>query len=737
MAMNGEHDSVQAEIAGDRPLTANSLDRLGFAELAGRFATALVDRTSRDGVVVGLEGTWGSGKSSLLSLIVAELDAMPEGRKPVTVPFSPWLIGNRDALLTTLFSLLASAVDQIELDAGNATGTTVSAAKRLAGDLRKFGSYLGALAPAASLASLAGLPGAALAEKALQAAGELSKQDAVSLDLEKTKHRIDAALRKLDRRIIITIDDVDRLEPEEIAEVLRLARSVADFHNVTYVLCYDPDIVAEAVKTAMRIESGRAYLEKIVQVAIRVPAPEPFALRAMFSDGLAAFLEEDDEATTRRLASVVDVEGGRWLKTPRAVNRALDAIRFVWPVLQGRVDPADLIWLQLTRLGNSDLYNWVETYSATMAAVASGRVSLGRNAASKAATTLTGAFESLGLSADEERLRLREFLPGIGLGSGTAEEPSVYQEVSERDRLAAISGRRLASPDHWRLYFALANPTGAIVEQDYDDLWNALDEDETAAKEVIRKWLATPTSTPVRKAEVMLDRLRGASPDKLDPERSRTLITVLADVLDEPLAVADLNAFLGPTCWREAEYLLSVLRDRIGQQAGAYLVNAFRHGSAIGWLTYVYRSETFSHGRHGDQRRPVHEWILTEAEWDEVSAIMNARYSAMGISGIMATPDPLSALYAWIQGGGATEAQAAVRAWVADDARLLTFLENTLTTVRSSSEGTTNVIRRQNLEAFLDPHELKARVDALAGTEGPLRAQAEEMLTRINRSRTF
>lgn len=735
--MNEASDATRVDMAGDRPLTAPAQDRLSFSELAKHLAVALVGRATGDGLVVGLEGAWGSGKSSLLALTTAALDALPPLSRPATVAFSPWLIGNRDALLTALFTQLASAVDRMELEAGDATGTSVTAMKDLAGELRRYGGYLGALAPVASLAALVGVPGATLAEKGLKATAEMAKRSAAPPDLEGTKAKIDMALRKLGRRIIVTIDDVDRLEPGEIAEVLRLVRSVADFHNVTYVLCYDPAIVAEAVKTAMKIESGRAYLEKIVQIAIRVPAPEPFALRAMFSDGLAEFIEITDEGVRRRLASVVDVEGGRWLSTPRAVNRTLDAIRFVWPILRDRVDVGDLVWLQLTRLGNPDLFDWVEAYVATMAAVATGRVMLGRNAAAKSAATLTDALSSSGLAVDEGRMRLKEFLPGIGVEAGTAEKPPIYGDVSERDRLAAIAGRRLSSPDHWRLYFALANPNGAILERDYDALWAALDKGKDAAIEVFTGWLGTQAGTPSHKAEVMLDRLRGSSPDSLTPDRSKVLIAALADVLDDPRAVGDVRAFLGPSCWREGEYLLQVLRGRIGEGAGGVLLDAFRDGAATGWLTYLFRSETFSHGRYGDQRRPEREWLLTEHEWEHAAAAMLARYASLGMGAILATPDPLSLLYGWIQGGGAEQARTAVEDWTADDGRLLEFLGDVGSTLRSSTDGDTQIIRRENLEAFFDVEALRGRVTALANAAGPLQEQAKEILKRIDQGRSF
>lgn len=733
--LEDRQDQRDVGVTGDRPLEVGDADMLGFSELAERFAAALIDRASRDGIVVGLEGAWGSGKSSLLALTTGVLESMPEKRRPQILSFRPWLIGNRDALLTALFAELANTVDAMKYEAGDATGVTVAAMKKLAEDMRRYGGYLGAFAPAASLASLAGVPGAGLLEKGLKAFREHAKGDKKQPSLAATKSSIDATLKRINRRIIVMIDDVDRLEPAEIAEMLRLVRSVADFHNVVYVLCYDPDIVAEAVETAMRISSGRAYLEKIVQIGVRVPAPEPFALRRMFSVGLADFLDVEDVGVERRLANVVDVEGGRWLVTPRAVNRTLDALRFLWPALRQRVDAADMVWLQLTKIGNPTLYGWIEDYSAAMAA-AGGRVSLGANAAVRAMERLTDAL-GRGGDMDEACRRLREFLPGVGVGTASERNPVLYQDVGEDDRSAAIAGQRLASPDHYRLYFALSAPTGAIVEADFAALWSALDNGQEPAIALLSQWVLVSSPAQGTKTELILARLRGMPAEALNKSRSTALLASLADFLDHPLAVGNVDAFLGPPCWRAAENLLPVLRERMGGDAREHLLEAFAQGSAIGWLTYLLRSETFAHGRFGDQSRPEDEWLLTDHEYDEVVPVMHARYAALGASGVLATPDPLSTLFAWSQSGAENEARSAVEGYIADDDRLVDLLERVASTVRSSSEGDYLVIRRETLEAFMDTPTIYSRISALAAGSGPLSERAAEVKHRLDRGQRF
>src|SRR5690606_28564047 len=101
-------------------------------------------------------------------------------------------------------------------------------------------------------------------------------------------------------------------------EVLRLVRAVVDFPNVIYVLCYSREIIAKNLSTALHIEKGEEFLEKIIQVRFSVPHPEAFDLRRMFRHDLQLLyptLLDSERPRSRalmdRLAHVIDTEGGR------------------------------------------------------------------------------------------------------------------------------------------------------------------------------------------------------------------------------------------------------------------------------------------------------------------------------------------------------------------------------------------------------------------------------------------
>jgi predicted KAP-like P-loop ATPase len=361
-------------VKGDRALSSGDKDKLGFREIAKRIATSLVDRASEDGLVIGVEGAWGSGKSSLLFLIGDELGKLPNDQKPTVINFRPWLIGNRDALITSLFGELSRQLDQVALNAGDATRVSVAKAKEAAEALR---SFMNGLSRAGSVIEFAGealrIGPLKLVGKGARAAGDAAGKKPASPPLSELKDKLVKSLRDLGHRFVITIDDVDRLEPTEVIEILRLVRSVVDLPNVIYLLCYDSDILAHSIEKAAGIKSGQSYLEKIVQLTVMVPKPEPFQLRQWFTDDLHLIAWAKDEDELSMLKVVIDHEGGRQLLTPRSVVRALDAIRFFWPPLrEANADLADLVWLQLIKDGNAALYRWIEQYCGTAAALSLG-----------------------------------------------------------------------------------------------------------------------------------------------------------------------------------------------------------------------------------------------------------------------------------------------------------------------------------------------------------------------------
>ncbi|WP_312404756.1 P-loop NTPase fold protein, partial [Brevundimonas sp.] len=273
---------------GDRPLLRSQDDRLGFSQVAAALSRAILNQAAPEGLVIGVEGDWGSGKSSLLRLTLEQLAQGGAKRPPAVIEFRPWLIGDRDALLQALFSEFANALERLGAEEAGPARGKLSAAEAAGKELRAFAARLGGVG---KLVKLGGdfVPGLGAIGSGLVAVSEVAA-DVKAPSLVELKTRIDGLLRDLQRTIVVTIDDVDRLEPSEALELLRLVRSVADFPHVVYLLCYDRHVLSAGIETSARVPDGEAFLEKILQVTVEVPLPEAYRLRTWFQAGLAALM---------------------------------------------------------------------------------------------------------------------------------------------------------------------------------------------------------------------------------------------------------------------------------------------------------------------------------------------------------------------------------------------------------------------------------------------------------------
>jgi hypothetical protein len=733
---------------GDHPITRREEDRLGFTPIADHLARAVVDQLAPQGFVFGIEGKWGSGKTTLINLTIDALKAYG-AQTPEIVSFSPWLVGDRDELLQTLFDELANAAVKIDpvLD-GNVDAQNTALGKlhekenmkkALGPKLRAFGAVAGTLGKIARTADALGVPIAGVAGSFLERGGEVAQSLLAKEPASQRKAELVDALRLLTRRIVVFVDDLDRLEPREASEVLRLIRAVANFPNIIYVLSYDPDAVAQILSNAIQVDDGAAFLEKIVQVSFRVPRPEAFDLRRwLYAEVQKLFSSQLDTSGDQAMISepslwhVIDIQGGRYLETGRDVIRVLNALRLHAIPVQEQIDIVDMVWLQLLKIGNPDFYLWVEEYLTDIAAVASGRtVSVPEIERSAFADRLEKIFTKENWDSIFAYHNLGEFLPGIEYDD---KEPHnrVFANLDGRTLAPFIIGKRLGSPQHYRYYFAFSRPAGALPDEQVEAFISSAEKSVDDASTTLKMLSRETRPQGGNLAEVLIDRLN-AQADRIAVDAIPNIVSVLGETMDaEELSFP--GEFEERFAWRAATRLLDVLLRRLPANVREASVHSlFNGGQALGWLTAVIRDEIFSHGLYGESRRPESDWILNEEEFGRILNIMLNRYRDTPAENLMRVPNLLSLLYAWRQGGRPDEVRRWVEKQTATDAGLLTFLSR-LRTWMNVNGIQYYPLKRRNLEGFLDFDRAIQRLQAIAANgDAPStrRALAQELLAAV------
>lgn len=328
-----------SEINFDTPLqavnalTSDKLSRRGFAEGA---AGALQKVSSSTGLVVSIEGAWGSGKTSVLALIEAILSQPTSPPQPLIVHFNPWLIGEKDALLRHFLSRIAGA---IKLSDNTRDG------KKVASEIKAYSKAfdLVKLIPGAE-------PWASMIKSVVEAAGSATSAvaDYKTPDLEAYKQKVEQALQKFPRPIIVFIDDIDRLFPLEVFEMVRIIKAVGEFPRVGYVLAWDSAYVSSALEK-LGVPYAHSYLDKVVQVRMPLPRLSLAARRSLINSELNELnpdaLRPRFKAQHDRLANLYRYGLQDLLEQPRDIGRVFNALRLMEPLLRDEIVFADILGL--------------------------------------------------------------------------------------------------------------------------------------------------------------------------------------------------------------------------------------------------------------------------------------------------------------------------------------------------------------------------------------------------------
>lgn len=259
----------------DKPISDSSEDQLNRADFAKELAKAIVDYSDPATLCIGIYGLWGSGKTSILNMIINDIQAdSGTDNFPVIVRFNPWNFSSSDQLIYQYFKLL-----QRELGRSN----KIKYAEAISA-VGKYGSAFARIIPnVGEILSLILQQGTNAVSDAVKSEDE---------DLNALKETIARALEEQRKRIVVTIDDIDRLPDDQIRQIFQLVASTADFPYTTYLLSFDKDIVIKALNKTQE-GSGNLYLDKIVQISAEVPPLMWSQKEELFSSEFEHYLKEE------------------------------------------------------------------------------------------------------------------------------------------------------------------------------------------------------------------------------------------------------------------------------------------------------------------------------------------------------------------------------------------------------------------------------------------------------------
>jgi len=260
-------------LQNDAPISGHAEDAFDRRRIARRMALEAQLAPTDGGYVVALSGPWGSGKTSITSMIA---EIIREDSDNHVVMFNPWMFSSGDDLVARFLSELAAVL---------------GARHEFRGLARKVADYASSVSGLAAFLPVVGGPAAAT----LAAAQTVMAAAGAGPTLETQRKQLAAALTEVNGRIVVFIDDMDRLTDGEIHDVVRLVKLVGDLPRVTYVLSFDAQRVAEVLGRDVRdpelaSRRGHDFLEKIVQSQHQVPPLRQMVLVQYMIDHINAAL---------------------------------------------------------------------------------------------------------------------------------------------------------------------------------------------------------------------------------------------------------------------------------------------------------------------------------------------------------------------------------------------------------------------------------------------------------------
>jgi len=287
-------------------------DFLNYSSVATTVAK-IIEGASGQPISIGVSGSWGEGKSSLIKLIRLELEAQEEGGEPkryLFVEFNAWLYQGYDDAKASLMDVIAQAIMENAEKSGTALDKTkdllarvnwLRAAKLSAGSVAAMAAglppvgVLGELLTAGRSLTDGDITGADIdsadqtASKAANTSKSLLRPQEISSppkEIEAIRSGFEDALSEMNLTLIVLIDDLDRCLPETAISTLEAVRLFLFLENTAFVIAADTKMIRHAVSKHFDGLDDKLitnYFDKLIQIPIAMPKLGTQDIRAYLS----------------------------------------------------------------------------------------------------------------------------------------------------------------------------------------------------------------------------------------------------------------------------------------------------------------------------------------------------------------------------------------------------------------------------------------------------------------------
>jgi hypothetical protein len=301
-------------------------DEFGRQVFASEICNYISNSFGQKSLAVGVSGSWGTGKSSLLCQIKNSFVEKKDD-SIILIEFNPWRSATHNRIVEDFLISMKSSLSIYD--------------KTLSG---KFERYFKVLFETSKNSWVDGL------------------SKILSLSTDKTSNElyndINKSLELVGRKLVIFIDDLDRLHQEEIIEIFRIIRNTANFRNTCFVVAYDRNYVQSLLFSVNSQMSN--YIDKIFQSEFVLPSVDP----AILIEILVSEIERKiDEKFVGRLTKKSISDSGLYPVIIDFIKHKRDAIRFAnifnfdFQSIQQDITLGDFLLVELLKMKYPSVYD--------------------------------------------------------------------------------------------------------------------------------------------------------------------------------------------------------------------------------------------------------------------------------------------------------------------------------------------------------------------------------------------
>lgn len=322
---NKNEDSSQYH---DLPITRSEEDILDRGKFVETLYSQIITYRREEPFIFGVLGKWGEGKTSIRNLLQEKIKEK-DNDEFFVINYDPWHYSDKQSILLAFYQQIEDAICE----------------KYIYNDFTKtLNKYVKLISIGTNYSTF---------------------KFNLSLDSEsltQTKEKIERYIRKTEKKLLIMIDDIDRLPGEEILDIFKTIRLNADFRNTIYILFFDNTHVKKVLKENEIFDND--YLEKFIQNPINLPPIIPNDILEIISAGIEKII------TTNRLIEegvkddllikfkiFFDNNFVKTIPTIRKAKRFINSLIMTLPPIIQEVNIYDFILMEILRTFYSDIYN--------------------------------------------------------------------------------------------------------------------------------------------------------------------------------------------------------------------------------------------------------------------------------------------------------------------------------------------------------------------------------------------